>query len=292
MKKRAIVLLLAILCIVSLVGCAPEAAPQAELSAPAATEAAEPSAPAEASEEPAAPAEKSSLDLIKEKGSFTYALSGSYPPFNYIDEETGAVIGFDVDIANALADVIGVKAEAVTTQWDGILGGLTGGRFDTIIGSMAITEARLQEVNFSAPYYYDGAQFFTTADAGYNSIEDLVDGKVGVVTGTTFDELLQTLPNVAEILHFDGDIENFMAVGQGRADGLVTSRFVGLQAPEEYKIVPCGPLLYTENIGIAIRKEDTELLQAINDALKTIVENGTYDEISQKWFGTNILEKE
>ncbi len=240
----------------------------------------------------AAEAGQATLDRIKADGSFTFALSGGYPPFNYIDEETGAVVGFDVDIANALAAVIGVKAEAVTTQWDGIIGGLIGNRFDTIIGSMAITDARLKEVSFSDPYYYDGAQFFTTADSGLNSIADLVDGKVGVVTGTTFAEMLESMSNIKEILYFDGDIENFMAVGQGRSDGLVTSRFVGLQAPAEYHIVPCGPLLYTEKIGIAVRKEDTGLLDAINSALATIVENGTYDEISQKWFGTNILEQE
>lgn len=239
--------------------------------------------------------EQTTLDRIMEDGSFTYALTGAYPPFNYIDEDTGDVIGFDVDIANALAEVMGVEAVAVTTQWDGIIGGLMGNRFDTIIGSMAITDARLEEVNFSDPYYYDGAQFFTTeenVESGINSIADLVDGKVGVVTGTTFAEMLESMDNISEVLYFDGDIENFMAAGQGRSDGLVTSRFVGLQAPEEYNIVPCGPLLYTEKIGIAIRQEDTELLDAINSALATIVENGTYEEISQKWFGTNILEQE
>ena len=72
-----------------------------------------------------------------------------------------------------LQNEMGVKAEAITTQWDGIVGGLKSKRFDTIIGSMAITDERLKEVSFTEPYYYDGAQFFAKKDLNYKSIEDL-----------------------------------------------------------------------------------------------------------------------
>lgn len=233
---------------------------------------------------------KSTLQQIKDKGEFTYALSGAYPPFNYIDE-SGKVVGFDVDIANALAKKIGVKAEPITTQWDGIIGGLKSNRFDTIIGSMAITDERLKEISFTDPYYYDGAQFFAKKDLNLESIKDLKDGKVGVVTGTTFQKELEGMDNIKEVLQFEGDIENFMATADGRSDGLVTSRFVGLQAPKEYNLVPVGPLLYTENIGIGVRKKDKELLNELNKALKEIIEDGTYEEISNRWFGTNILTK-
>lgn len=234
--------------------------------------------------------DKSTLSEIKEKKKFTYALTGAYPPFNYIDEN-GKLVGFDVDIANALADNIGVEAEPITTQWDGIIGGLKSKRFDTIIGSMAITDERLKEVSFTDPYYYDGAQFFAKKDLNLKSINDLKDGKVGVVTGTTFQKQLEGMSNIKEVLQFEGDIENFMAAADGRSDGLVTSRFVGLQAPKDYNLVPVGPLLYTENIGIAVRKDDDELFEALNKALKNIIEDGTYEEISDKWFGRNILEK-
>lgn len=233
---------------------------------------------------------KSTLKQIKEKGEFTYALTGAYPPFNYMDEN-GKVVGFDVDIANALAEKMGVKAEAITTQWDGIVGGLKSKRFDTIIGSMAITEDRSKEISFTEPYYYDGAQFFAKKDLNLQSISDLKDGKVGVVTGTTFQKELEGMSNIKEVLQFEGDIENFMATANGRSDGLVTSRFVGLKAPKEYNLVPVGPLLYTENIGVGVRKEDKELLESINNALKKIIEDGTYEEISNRWFGTNILTK-
>lgn len=235
---------------------------------------------------------KTTYEKIMDKKEMTFAMTGAYPPFNFIDEN-GELAGFDIDIANALAEKMGVKAKPITTAWDGIIGGLTGNRFDTIIGSMAITEERLKKVDFSDPYYYDGAQFFAKSGSGLKSIEDLKDGKVGVVTGTTFHDALKEMNNIKEILQFESDVDNFKSVEQGRIDGLVTGKFVGLQAPEKYGVAiePVGSLLYSESIGIAIRKEDAELLEEINKALKEIQEDGTYEAISNKWFSINILKK-
>ncbi|MFZ7134189.1 MAG: ABC transporter substrate-binding protein [Eubacteriales bacterium] len=237
-------------------------------------------------------AEETTYDKIMDSGEMTFAMTGAYPPFNYIDEE-GELTGFDIEIANAIAEKMGVEAVPQTAEWDGIVGGLTGGRFDMIIGSMAITEDRLEEVNFTNPYYYDGAQFFAKTGSGLSSIEDLENGKVGVVTGTTFHDYLKDLDNIDEILQFSSDVDNFMSVEQGRADGLVTSNVVGARAPIDYDvdIEPVGGLLYFEDIAIAIRKEDTKLLEEVNKALQTIIDDGTYEEISNQWFGMNILEK-
>ena len=232
------------------------------------------------------------LDKIKEEGKMTFAMTGQYPPFNFINAN-GDLDGFDIDIANAIAQEMGVEAEPVTTAWDGIIGGLESKRFDMIIGSMAVTPERLEKVAFSDPYYYDGAQFFVPVDSTIGSIEEVDGGTVGVVTGTTFHDALSEMDNVGEIMQFESDVDNFMALGQGRMEGLVTGKFVGLQAPEKYdvQIQPAGSMLYSEKIAIAIRQEDEELLDKVNEALATIVDNGTYDEISNKWFGLNILEK-
>jgi len=236
--------------------------------------------------------EETTYAKIESSNEMTFAMTGAYPPFNFINDD-GDLDGFDIDIANALAKEMGIKAVPVTTAWDGILGGLTSKRFDTIIGSMAITETRLEKVNFTNPYYYDGAQFFVPSDSDIKSLDDLVDGTVGVVTGTTFHDMLKEKENIADIMQFESDVDNFMALEQGRMDGLVTGKFVGLLAPEEYgiEIVPAGEMLYAEEIGIAVRKDDAILLEKLNDALATIVENGTYQEISEKWFGVNILER-
>ncbi|AWW26209.1 transporter substrate-binding domain-containing protein [Acetobacterium sp. KB-1] len=236
--------------------------------------------------------DETTYSKIMDSGEMTFAMTGAYPPFNYIDEN-GELAGFDIEIAHALAEKMGVTAKPITVEWDGIIGGLTGNRFDMIIGSMAVTEDRLKEVSFSDPYYYDGAQFFAKAGSGLNSITELENGKVGVVTGTTFHEYLDGMENIAEILQFQSDVDNFKSVDQGRSDGLVTSKVVGARAPIDYGVAiePIGDLLYTENIAIAIRQNDTELLEAVNTALAAIIEDGTYAEISNRWFGMNILEK-
>jgi len=231
-------------------------------------------------------------DKIKTSGEMTYAMTGAYPPFNFIGED-GVVTGFDIDIANAIAKKMGVVAKPITSDWDGIIGGLTGNRFDMIIGSMTITDERRTQVNFTDPYYYDGAQFFAKKGSSLKSIGDLKEGKVGVVTGTTFHDYLSGLDNIGEIVQFQSEVDTFKALEQGRLDGLVTSKVVGARAPIDFgvEIEPIGELLYAEELAIAIRKEDTKLLEEVNKALNSIIEDGTYEEISNKWFGMNILQK-
>ncbi len=243
-------------------------------------------------EEAEAALEESTLAAIQERGEFTFAMTGAYPPFNFI-AESGELEGFDIDIANAIANEMGVKAVGITLTWDGLITGLNNGRFDSIIGSMAVTEDRLEQVNFSDPYYYDGAQFFGLEDATEEDLADYDSPDVGVVTGTTFHNYLtEEVDNVGDILQFDSDVDNMRAVNQGRADGMITGVLVGLNAIDEYDmpLKPIGEPLYVEEIAIALRQGDDDLQDAINDALATIKEDGTYSEISEKWFGTDILE--
>lgn len=232
---------------------------------------------------------ETTFEKIEDTKKMTFAMTGAYPPFNFIEKD-GKIVGFDIDIANALAKKMGVEAKPITTAWDGIITGLQSGRFDTIIGSMAITEERLKQVNFSKPYYYDGAQFFTKKGSNLTSIKDLNNGKVGVVTGTTFHDELKKMDNV-KTLQYESDVDNFMALMDGRSDGVVTGKFVGLQASKKYNMKPVGSLLYSEEIGIAVRKNDKKLLEKLNTALQEIIDDGTYENISKKWFGINILKK-
>ncbi|MGH4117567.1 transporter substrate-binding domain-containing protein [Clostridium sp.] len=232
---------------------------------------------------------KTTYDSIMEKKEMTYTMSGQYPPFNFIGED-GKPAGFDIDIASAIADKMGVKANPVTTDWDGIVASLIAKRSDLIIGSMGVTPDRQKKVNFTEPYYNGGAQFFAKKGTTLKSIEDLKDGKVGVVTGTTFQPFLKKMDNISKIVQFQSDVDNFKSIEQGRADGLVTDYFVGLAAPEKYgvDIEPVGPLLYVEDNAIAVRKEDTKLLEVVNKAIGDIIADGTYEKISMKWFGINL----
>ncbi|MEN8905157.1 MAG: transporter substrate-binding domain-containing protein [Clostridiales bacterium] len=112
-----------------------------------------------------------SLKKVKEKGEISFAMSGGYPPFNYYEGEE--LTGFDVEVGKAIAELIGVKYKAVTTDWSGILTGLKANRYDGIFGSMAITEERKKEVDFTNPYYFSGAQLIVPKDSDIESVEDL-----------------------------------------------------------------------------------------------------------------------
>lgn len=118
------------------------------------------------------PAKDDSLERVKKAGKIRFAMSGGYPPFNYFTSND-ELTGFDVEIGKEVAKRLGVEYEPVTTEWSGILEGLRSGRYDGIFGSMAVTEKRLEVVDFTDPYYYSGAQLIVREDSKITGPDDL-----------------------------------------------------------------------------------------------------------------------
>ena len=118
------------------------------------------------------PAKDGSLARVKKAGKIVFAMSGGYPPFNFISPDD-QLTGFDVEIGKEVAKRLGVKYESVTTDWSGILEGLRSKRYDGIFGSMAVTPERLKVIDFTDPYYYSGAQLIVPKDSKIKSINDL-----------------------------------------------------------------------------------------------------------------------
>lgn len=216
----------------------------------------------------------------------SFAGSGGYPPFNYIDD-TGAVIGFDVDVAQAIADRLGKTMEYKTTAWDGIIEGLRAGRYDGILGSMGITEEREKIVDFSIPYYYSGPQLIVRTDSGISDSSELTaDSVIALVTGTTFEEDAKRLG--VQIKLYEDDNQTLIELLNGRVDGVLTDRIVGLNAIGKMKggdaLTLAGSVLRSEEMGIAFR-DDADALRAQVDAiLRDMREDGTLRAISEKWF--------
>ncbi len=113
---------------------------------------------------------ESGLEQVKANNTLTFAMSGAYPPFNFVDEQ-GELTGFDVEIGKEIARRIGVEGKPIATAWDGIIAGLLANRYDTIIGSMAITDERLKTIDFSSPYYRSGAQLFVKKGTDVEDID-------------------------------------------------------------------------------------------------------------------------
>ncbi len=221
--------------------------------------------------------------------SVSFAMSGAYPPFNFVNV-VGELEGFDVDIAREIANRMGLEAELVTTAWDTIIGGLQAKRYDAILGSMAITPARQEQVNFSDPYYISGAQLLVNADSDIQSPDDLQDAALAVVVGTTFEDEANALPGVTTVRLYEAEEMTLQDLQIGRVDGVITDRLIGLYMTEEMGLDfrLAGDLLYEETIAVAVHKDHPELLEAINVALAEMKEDGTYLEISEKWFGQDI----
>ncbi|MDG5472181.1 transporter substrate-binding domain-containing protein [Jeotgalibacillus sp. ET6] len=226
---------------------------------------------------------------LKEEGQLTFASSGLYKPFNY--EEGGELKGFDVEIGKAIAEQMGLEPNPITTPWETILQGLTGERFDAIIGSMAITNERAEQVDFSDPYYYSGGMIFVAeGNDEITSAEDLEGKKIGVVAQSTYDEAAQEYTE--DIQYYNSDVValNDLEI-EGRLDAVITADVVGYEAMASgLGVKDVGEPLWIEQAAIAVNKDNPELLEAINEALAEIQEDGTYDEISTNLFDRNLLD--
>ncbi|EMA6343710.1 ABC transporter substrate-binding protein [Bacillus cytotoxicus] len=226
------------------------------------------------------------------KKEFRYAMSGLYKPFNY-KENDGKLMGFDIEIGEALAKKMGMKPAPVTNPWETLIQGLQAKKYDVILGSMAITEERLKAVSFTKPYYRSGAQIFVSKqNDSISSVDDLKGKKVGVVKASTFKALVEKQTD--KITEYDSDLTALMDLEPGRVDAVITDQMVGLRMIKEgnSSIKEAGKPLNLDEMAIAVRKDDKKMVDKVNKALDEIIKDGTYEKISKKWFGRNILGEE
>lgn len=216
------------------------------------------------------------------------ALTGKYPPFSFYDQN-GELTGFDVEVSQAVSRELGMELNIIATEWDGILAGLLAGKFDAIIGSMAITSERQKQVDFSRPYYVSGAQLFVNAGTGLKigGIKDLAGHQVGVVLGETFEHYLTEKHPEIQTVTYKSTVDIYQDMLNGRLDGFVTDRLVGGYQIKsaEMPFRPVGPLLYREQMGIPVTLGNAELLDRINQALETLEKSGFMADLHRKWFG-------
>jgi polar amino acid transport system substrate-binding protein len=211
----------------------------------------------------------------------------TYPPFEMVNTRTGKPEGFDIDIMNAICRINGWDAEYIVTPFDGIISGLKSRKYDCVISAMTITPQRKAIISFSRPYYLAGQVVAVPVEnVTINSVDDLTGRKVGVQLGTTGERLAKTL-NGVEVFSFDNIGAAFIDMENGQIDAVLND----LPTSEEYirlkgraKIV--GELLSKEYYGIAVRKNNHELLKIIDSALVIINETDEYNRISRKWFQT------
>jgi polar amino acid transport system substrate-binding protein len=228
------------------------------------------------------------LDDIKAKGEISIAMSGAYPPFNFVNDQN-EVVGFDPAIGTEIAKRMGLETKIVTTAWDGIIGGLLAEKYDAIVGSMSITEERAKVVDFVGPYYNTKRAIFTNPDSPIKSVSQLKDATLGVTLGETHEEWAKE--QGYEIRTYKGLPELLLELKNGRVDAIVNDSIAAILAMkengQEYAILPD---LETDVIGagIAIRQGNPELKKAMQEALDSMMADGTYLKIAEKWVGGDI----
>ncbi len=218
---------------------------------------------------------------------------GAYPPFNQIDA-SGNVVGFDVEIAKALCVKMQADCEIVTSDWDGIIPALNAKKFDFIAASMSITDERKQAVDFTDPYYTNKLQFIAPKSVDFKTDEASLDGKVigaqrATIAGTWLED---NLGEVVEVKLYDTQENAYLDLASGRVDGVLADKLVNWEwlksdAGKDFEFKG-EPVFDNDKIGIAVRKGDDALREKLNGALKAIVEDGTYQQINDKYFPFSI----
>lgn len=235
----------------------------------------------------AAQAQARTFEEIKADGKIVVASEGAFPPFNYF--QGPKLSGFEIDVAEALARKMGVKIEWKALSFDALLAGLRQDRWDLVIASFGITPERSKAVTFTNPHYCSGG-VIVAKDPAIKSVADLKGKAIAVQTGTTYLENVQKLQGIKEVKNFPKDTDAHAALVAGRVDVWVTDKFVAKAALEaDPKTgLHMGDFVFVERIASAIKKGNASLEAAVDKALAEILADGTYEQISKKYFGEDI----
>ncbi len=214
-----------------------------------------------------------------------------YPPFSDVDE-TGKLKGFDIEIALLLCAAMHVEWEFVQVEWKGLIPQLRIGNIDAIISSMSITEERRERVAFTNRYYSNIVRFVAHKDSSFdpNNLEGRI---IGVAPATVSSDWLEkNAADIATIKHFTEQGSGFEALRNGEVDAIFgdgLGYWHWLQSPEGADFTFAGDgYRIDEGIGIAVRKNDEELLKKLNQALDTILADGTYATVNERYFPFSI----
>ena len=230
------------------------------------------------------------LDTVKHRGTLEVALEGTYPPFDSKDAK-GDLVGYDVDVAKAVAAKLGVKPVFVATEWSGIIAGLKAGKYDVIVNQVGITPQRQQAFDFSPPYTYSMPQLIQRKndDRNFKSLDDLKGHKLGVSLGSNYNDMAKAVAGV-QVVTYPGAPEYLSDLAAGRIDAALNDR---LMLAYLLKTSPL-PLRTGATVGdhvemgIPFNKGNPKFAQAMSDAIASLEKDGTLTKISQKWFGIDV----
>jgi ABC-type amino acid transport substrate-binding protein len=229
--------------------------------------------------------ENTSFKKIIQKGKMIVGTEGAYPPFNYYNKEN-ELISYDIDVMKEIAKRMDVKIEVKAIPWVNLFEELEKNKVDLIIAAITITPERSQKMLFSEAYFKTGQTILIKkSNTQINSPENLSDKKVGTQVGTTStQEALKYASNI-KFITYNKNEDAIKDLEDEILDAVILDYEVANQITKnnnELKTV--GNLLSEEYYGIAMNRENIELMQKINEILEEMQEDGTIDELKKKWF--------
>jgi polar amino acid transport system substrate-binding protein len=236
-----------------------------------------------------------SLEKVQNQGYLTLGLDDTFAPMGFRDE-AGDVVGFDIDLAKAVALELGVELRIQPIEWDSKTLELNAGNIDMIWNGLSITPSREESILFSTPYLSNNQIVLVREGFELDDLNDLEGLKVGVQIDSSGQSALQdsdVYNLVAEMIQFDTFVEAVMDLTVGRIDAIVVDEINARYVVElnQYAVEVTEVSLGTEQYGIGFRIDDVELRNGIDNALDTLVEKGTTSVISEYWFGEDIFRK-
>lgn len=231
------------------------------------------------------------LETIQERGTMIVGLEGDWAPWSYVDEND-ELTGYDVEVAKAIADKLGVEIQIVPGEWDGLFAGMDAGRYDMVVNGVEVTEERADKYDFSTPYAYIRTALIVKGDNdSIKTFEDLKGKKTANSIASTYMNLAESYG--ATCYGVSTLDETLTMVLQGRVDATLNAivsftDYMAQHPDSNLKVVATTE--EASNVAIPMRKGDetASLREAVNKAIDELREDGTLSELSTRFFGEDI----
>ncbi len=229
-----------------------------------------------------------SFEKVQKNGKFIVGLDATFAPMGFRGDD-GEIVGFDIDLAKEVAKRWGVEVEFKPCEWDGIMFDLNSGNIDMVWNGMTMTEERIKQAAFSEPYFTDGQLIFSRREAKVNKVSELEGKVVGLQLGSSADYAVQksdVFSKIKEIKKYATNVEALMDLEAGRTDAVVVDTVAGKYYNSKRAVLTYSEESLTqEYYGVAMRKKDKALVEKLNETLNEMKADGTFEKISEKWFG-------
>lgn len=235
------------------------------------------------------PSSDDALASIQQAGVLKVGTEGTYSPYSYHDEQ-GKLVGYDVEVAEKVAEKLGVKAEFTETKWDSLLAALDAGRIDTVANQVGVTDERKEKYDFSTPYTYTyGALIVKGDNQEIKNFQDIKGKRAANTTTSNYGK--SAVSYGATLVPVDGFAQSVELITSGRADLTLNANIAFLDYKKQHpdadiKIVAEDD--QQEASALPVKKGEEKLVKAIDAALAELEKDGTLSELSIKYFGSDI----